>query len=98
MTTTNTLERKIFHACVHLAELGEYIDDTTLSVELSNDITINTVSDATSRATVILRSDVVFSAIELFDSEVEVIVFDTGDWVETIISEFEALTAKTSRS
>lgn len=98
MTNKNTLERVIFNACEHLAELGEYIDNATLSIELSDNITINVVSNATSQVTVFHNEVVAFNAFEYFSGDVEVSVLDAGDWVNIIISEFDALTTKTKRS
>lgn len=98
MTTKNTLERAIFQACEHLAELGEYIDNATLSIELSDNITINVVSNATSQVTVFHNEVVAFNAFEYFNGDVDVAVFDDGEWIDTIISEFDALTTKTKRS
>lgn len=93
-----TLAINVFHASEHLAELGEYIDDITLSVDVTSNLTINVVSNATSRVTIAQDNSIVFDATEDFDGNIELIVFDVGGWTKNIISEYESLTAKTGRS
>lgn len=98
MSVNNTLEHEIIHACEHLAEIGEYISNHTVAVELPEGLTIHVDSDARTHV-VIFDGSVVFDATEDYCGTVLVDTFDYGAWVDTIISEYEALTPpKTGRS
>lgn len=92
MNTIDSLHHNIFHACEHLAGLGEHIDNTTLSIKLSDNITINIKLDTPYRTTVFFNTNIVFDAAESFDGGLEITTFEDGCWHKTITSEFDAIT------
>lgn len=80
-------EKEIFQKSEALLDKGEYIDGSSIQVNINHKISIIGRSDTTSYIKVFYKDKLVFHVVEKFDCELIIFQFTKSKWIDAI---FEA--------